>query len=98
MCRRREAHVVGVAVEGAVILDGDVAEYVPPHEPLRELERAVLHHLGIKAAVGAVVYVLEEVSVHCGPYRRTDLARLDHHAVGRLCICRRGGKRYCANK
>ena len=90
-----EAYVVGVAVEGAVILDGDVAEGLPPHEALRELERAVLHHLGIETAVGAVVYILEEVSVHRGAYLGPDLARLDHHAVYGLRVCRRGGHGKC---
>ena len=64
MARVAEAHVVGIVLEGTVVLQLEVAIGAPAHQRLVELERAVLHHLGIEATVGSVVDILEEDAVH----------------------------------
>ena len=66
VARIAQAHVVRIAVEGAVVPHLEVAVGTPAHQPLRELERTVLHHLGVEAAVGGIVDVLEEDAVHGG--------------------------------
>ena len=64
MARVGETYVVGIALEGAVIAYLELTEGAPAHEALGEFERAVLHHLGIEAAIGSVVDILEEDAVH----------------------------------
>jgi len=62
-----KCHIVRVAVEGGVgVVEGHLAEGVPAHQSLRELERAVLDELGIEASVGSEVDVLEEDAIHGG--------------------------------
>ena len=64
MARVGEAYVVGTALEGSVVANLELTEGAPAHEALGELERAVLHHLGIESAVGSIVDILEEDAVH----------------------------------
>ena len=81
-----EAHVMGIALEGTVVLDVEVAEGAPAHEVLGELKGAVLHHLGIEPTVGGIVDVFKEDAVHRRLYRGTELLRVDIHHMG-LCRC-----------
>ena len=98
--------VVGIAVEGGVGLsERDVAEHVPAlqaaalalaagRDVQRSLEGAILHELGIKAAVGTEVDVLEEDAVHRGLYGSPRLG-VEHQLA--LCVRRskRGKRHHC---
>jgi len=81
-----QTHIVGIALEGSVVFHLEVTEGAPAHEALGELERAVLHHLGIEAAVGSVVDILEEDTVHRGLYGCPKFLGVHVHDV---CLCRR---------
>ena len=62
-----QSDIVRIACKGwVVILYLHVAEGLPGHQVLGKLERAVLHHVGIEAAVGSEVDVLKEHTVHRG--------------------------------
>ena len=70
---RGDAHVVGIGVaEGRFGKDRHVAlgkaggNLEPSHHRIGEFKRAVLDHLGVKAAVGTQVDVLEEGTPHGG--------------------------------
>ena len=77
-----EAHIVRAALERAVVPDFHLTEGFPALERVvRELEGTVLHELGVQAAVGRVVDVLEEDAVHRGLDGRADLLEVDVHAV-----------------
>ena len=65
-----QTDIVGIALEGAVIAQLDIAEHAPTHIVVgTELKRAVLHQLGIDAAIGRIVDILEKEA----PHRRLDL-------------------------
>ena len=79
-----QAYIVRIALEGTVVLHIEIAKGAPAHETLGELERAVLHHLGIEAAVGSVVDILKEDTVHRGLYGCPKFLSVHVHDV-RLC-------------
>ena len=77
-----EADIMRAALEGTVIPDFHRAEGFPALERVvRELEGTVFHELGVQAAVGRVVDILEEDAVHRGLDGRSDLLEVDVHAV-----------------
>ncbi len=90
-----QADIVRAAVEGAVFLHFHLAEGLPALEGiLRELEGTVLHELGVQAAVGREVDVLEENAIHRRLDGCADLLEVDVHAVG-LRKSRRSDKEGC---
>src|ERR1043165_3081765 len=56
-------------------------DLLPAHHGLGKLERTILHHLGVDAAVGGEVDVLEEGAEHMRIDRRAGLVRLDDDRV-----------------
>ena len=76
------------ALEGAVVLYFEGAESLPTHEVVGELEGAVLHQLTVEAAIGSIVDVFKEQSVHCGLYGSSQLCGLHIHDV--LCLSCKG--------
>lgn len=60
-----KSYIMRVAVEGWLhVIEGYVAECIPSHQALWELERAVFHHLCIETAIGTEVDILEEDTIH----------------------------------
>ena len=59
-----ETYIVGVALKRSVIQNLYVSECLPSLECVGEFKRAVLYQLCIKSAVGSIVYVLKEDTVH----------------------------------
>ena len=60
-----EAYIVRIALErSSFVLHVEVSEGAPTHQVLGELERAVLHHLGIESAIGSVVDILKKDTIH----------------------------------
>ena len=82
--RGRQAHIMGVALERAVVLQRHVAKRLPAHEMLGKLERAVFHQLGIQASVGRIIDVFKEMPVHGRLDWSANLASLHHHDVSLL--------------
>ena len=95
MPRGRQAHIVGVAVEGAVVPERHLAGDVPSGKVVGKLETAVLHQLGIQAAVGSIVDVLEEDAVHGGLDVGTGFLGVDGDDIF-LCLSGQGGERKCS--
>ena len=60
----REHDIVRTALEGTVVLHLDASEGLPAHQRLGELERAVLDQFAIQTAIGSVVDILEEDTIH----------------------------------
>ena len=83
-----QTHVMRVLVEGAVILQRDVAEHFPTHVMVgSKFKRTVLDEFGIQAAVGSEVDVFKEHAVHRGLYFSPDFLGLYGHGVV-LCVNR----------
>ena len=82
-------HVMRVSVKARVfVLNADQTERCPAYEAVRELERTVLHELGIKSAVGSEVDVLEEYTVHFRRYILAGSLHIHAEMVGRCLCCR----------
>ena len=82
-----EADVMRAALERTVVTHFHPAEGLPALQRiLRKLEGAVLDELGVEAAVGRVVDVLEEDAVHGRLDGRSDLLEVDVHPM-RLGEC-----------
>ena len=78
-----EAHVVRIAVEGAVVPDLDPSESLPTLQGiLGELEGAVLDEFGIQAAVGSEIDVLKEDAVHGRLDRGSRFGQVDVDGAG----------------
>lgn len=78
-----EDGIVRVAREGGLSVgDGNVAERRPAHQRLWELEGTVCDEVGVEAAVGAVVDVLEENAVHRRLDGGTGLRRVQREGAG----------------
>ena len=89
----RKADIVWTTFERAVVADRHLSEGFPALERvLREFEGAVLHKLGVQAAVGRKVDVLEENAVHGGLDGGADLLDVDVHPV-RLGGCGQAEKK-----
>jgi len=57
-----------------------IAKAIPAHECLGKLERPVLNQLGIQAAVGSEVDILEKKSIHGGLDRCTLFIHIDNQS------------------
>ena len=91
---REQTCIVGVAVEGAVVLDFDFAKGHPSHEGVGgELEGAVLDEFAIESSVGGIVDVLEEDAIHGLLNGRTEFLGVDVEDV-----CLRCGRRGCQHE
>ena len=55
---------MGILVEGAIVLQGDFAGDVPSGKGVGKLERSVYYQFGIQTAIGSVVDVLKEDTLH----------------------------------
>ena len=64
MVRGTQHHIVWASSEGAVILDVHTAEGLPAHQMLRKFKRAVLYQFTVQSAVGSIVDILKEDTVH----------------------------------
>ena len=63
--RTPQRHIVRVALEGRFLVGHThVSESIPAHQPVRELKRAVFHHLGVEAAIGPEIDVFKEYAIH----------------------------------
>ena len=76
-----KTHIMRIPFERTVITDGDIAENVPSHERIVELERTVLHLFSVQAAVCRKVYVLEEKAIHGTRNRNSFLSCINCHNV-----------------
>ena len=62
--RGSQTYIMGILVEGAIVLQGDFAGDVPSGKGVGKLERSVYYQFGIQTAIGSVVDVLKEDAVH----------------------------------
>ena len=88
-----EGDIMRIAPEGAVVPHLHTPEALPPHERIGELERAVLDHLGIEAAVSGIVDVLKEEAIHRGLYRSAGLVGAYDKLVGRKGTLHRSSRK-----
>ena len=96
--RGGETGIVGIAVEGAVVLYLHLAKGLPAHEVVGgELKRAVLHQLSVETAVGSEVDILEEDSIHGGLHHGSGLTSVDSDYVI-LSLSARGYENCSSNK
>ncbi len=64
MARRNKPHIVGITLKRAVIHNRHLAKRTPAHETVGKLKRTVLDHLGIKSAVGSIIYIFKKEAIH----------------------------------
>ena len=65
MSRFLQGNIVRITIKCRIgIIHLNFSKGVPTHQLLRELKRAVLHHLGIESTIGSKVDILEEDAVH----------------------------------
>ena len=75
---RLQTHIMRIAFERPIVVQGDIAENAPPHQVLRKFKRTVLHQFGIQTAIGTVINIFKEMSVHRRLYLRAQLMGLQH--------------------
>ena len=86
---------MGIALEGTIVLYVELTKCTPAHQVLGELEGAVLHHLSIESAVGSVVDILEEDTVHRRLYGSAQFLCVDVKDMCLGCSRQAGSKQKC---
>ena len=89
MSRVAECDIVRTAFEWSVVLQLYVAEDLPTHKTLGEFKRTVLDQFSIQTAVGGIVDVLKEESIHGVLNWGSHLLGVDVHDIclGLCCQC-----------